>query len=60
MTANWTHVRIRKETYDLLTKAQARHIGHIGKVVSLIDYTDEVIHAGIEAIEKQDAVKKKK
>lgn len=60
MTADWTHIRIRKETYDLLTKMQAQHIGHIGKVVSLIDYTDEVIRAGIEAIEKQDAAKKKK
>ncbi len=60
MTANWTHVRIPKETYDLLTKAQAQHIGHIGKVISLIDWTDEVIRAGIETIEKQDTVKKKK
>ena len=59
MAADWTHIRVHKDTYDLLTKSQAQHIGRIGKVISLIDWTDEVIAAGIEALERQNSKKKK-
>jgi hypothetical protein len=44
----------------LLTKAQARYIGRVGKVINLIDWTEQVIAAGIEAIEQQEKKTTKK
>ena len=45
----WPMVRISQKNHDRLIKSQAKESAKRGKVISLVDFCNEVIEAGLKA-----------
>jgi len=46
---SWPMIRISGENHKLLAKSQARESAKRGKVISLVDWCNEVIEAGLKS-----------
>jgi hypothetical protein len=48
-----TIIRIHNQVAEKLKAAHAKHIGKTGKVISLVDFADQVILAGLKSVNKK-------
>jgi len=47
---SWPLIRISRENYQKLIKSQASESAKRGKVISLVDWCNEVIAAGLKSL----------
>lgn len=49
---SWPMVRISDDNHERLLKSQAKESAKRGKVISLVDWSNEVITAGLKALKQ--------
>jgi len=50
---SWPMIRISQKNHDRLIKSQAKESARRGRVISLVDWCNEAIEAGLKALKRK-------